>query len=91
MIKNDHFTHFPTYEELQQIEDKELIELYSNIANKRQHQVNSDFYLLEYYRRINGRINDSMLKVSKSMRNLTWFIILLTLCNLFLVGYSIFF
>ncbi|GIU94633.1 MAG: hypothetical protein KatS3mg012_1090 [Gaiellaceae bacterium] len=77
----------PTFSELQKLSDEKLIERYDQAAERT--VVGTEFYLRELSRRDTRRQSETLLKFTQQIRTLTIVVALLTLVNVFFVGYSV--
>ena len=77
----------PTHEKLQELSDEDLIHEYNQTA--RNTVVGINFYTEELARRRASRQNDEMIKINKSVKNMTVLITVLTVINVVLVAYTL--
>lgn len=77
----------PNYEKLQLLSDQELIEMYNQRATNT--SAGTGFYIEELSRRKADRQNQKMLEMTKNINRMTLVITMLTIVNVFLVGYTI--
>ena len=77
----------PAHEKLQELTDEELIHQYNQTA--RNTVVGISFYTEELARRRASRQNDEMIKINKSVKNMTVLITVLTIINVALVAYTL--
>lgn len=77
----------PKYEELEQLSNMELVHRYNITANTT--QVGTSFYLDELSRRKQNRLQNHMLKLTKTMKNLTVLITILTVVNIVLFAIAV--
>jgi hypothetical protein len=77
----------PTFSELQKLSDEKIIERYDQAAERT--VVGTEFYLRELSRRDTRRQSATLLKFTQQIRTLTIVVALLTLVNVFFVGYAV--
>ena len=77
----------PKWKELQSLSDEELISKYDSSANNT--IVGTGFYREELSRRATNKQNDEMVNISRSVKNMTIAILVLTVFNVALVGVTL--
>ena len=80
-------SYIPKWKELQSLSDEELISKYDSSANNT--IVGTGFYREELSRRATNKQNDEMVNISRSVKNMTIAILVLTVFNVALVGVTL--
>ena len=80
--------YIPKWKELENLSDEELIAKYD--ANANNTVVGTGFFQKELSRRATNKQNQEMVKISRSVKNMTIAILVLTVFNVVLVGVTLF-